>query len=106
MTNGADVAAEFILGTGGRVTTRRDARRTELAAIRSPERPQTNPQQFPQHAETVADHRHLRLAAIVPLDRHLDDAKALLAGDGQHLHVEGPPVNRHERENGFAPPRR
>jgi hypothetical protein len=58
-----------------------------LSSIRSPVRSHPNPQQFPQHAQAIAEHRHLRLAAIVPLNRHLDDAESLLAGNGQDLAV-------------------
>jgi hypothetical protein len=32
-------------------------------------------QQLAQHAESIAHQRHLRLLAIVPFDRHLDDAR-------------------------------
>ena len=38
--------------------------------------------------------------AIVPFDRHLDDAQALLTGDGQHFDVERPAVDGHERKDG------
>src|SRR3954463_5163241 len=72
---------------------------TSVRAVVSAQGAQADPQQFLQHLPPVAQHAEARLRAVMPLDRHLDDAQPLCAGDRQYFHVERPAVHRDARKD-------
>ena len=64
-------------------------------------RASADPNQLAKHAHAVAQQTHLRCAAIVPLDRDFDDAQTSRPRDAQHLDVERPSVDLHQRKDRF-----